>query len=159
MGRRASSDTMDETFMESMDTTNSPEISVANNNDNDELKILQNIKNGIEVFGGENGNDAHQEFMVKRFQDFPAFIGIHCFKTYENLTIVINSMINLVSNLTNITYVVKLSQELVFWSENTIKLVSFGTYLIIVILVIEPEKLKYLTIITTVLFMGISKSK
>ena len=95
--------------------------------------------------------------MVKRFQDFPELIGVKCFKTYENLTIVINSMINIVSILTTVTYVVKLMRDLVSWDDNIIKLAVFAINALVIVLVIEPEKLKCLTVLTTIIFMSIGK--
>lgn len=121
------------------------------------IELFKEIDAKIEELKPGDEDKAHKEFLIKRFQDFPEFINIKGYKTYEGLTIVINSMINLVSNLTNITYVIKLTKELVSWDVNIIKLVSFLSYMLVVVLVVEPEKLKYLTIITTILFMGISK--
>lgn len=123
------------------------------------LKQFKGINQYVETLKEEDEEKAHKEFLVKRFQDFPVFIEIKGQKAYETATIFINSSINLVSNLSSITYVVSLSKELVTWDENIIKLVSFLFYMLVVIFVVEPEKLKYLTWITTVLFMGISKKK
>lgn len=113
----------------------------------------------IEELKPEDEDKAHKEFLVKRFQDFPTILSYKSPKTYETIVIVINSMLNMVSSVQNLTYVFRLLRELVAWNENLIKLCAFLTYFLIVFFIIEPEKLKHMTTITIILFMTISNNK
>lgn len=110
----------------------------------------------IEELKPEDADKAHKEFLVKRFQDFPKILSYKNPKTYETIVIVINSMLNMVSSLQNLTYVLRLLRELVMWNENLIKLCLFLVYFFIVFSIVEPEKLKHMTTITMILFMTIS---
>lgn len=56
--------------------------------------------------------ESDKEFLIKRFQDFPELLGYANFKTYETVTIVINSMVNIVFALSNIVYVNKILGDL-----------------------------------------------
>lgn len=67
-------------------------------------------------------------------------------------------MINMVSSLTNLTYVVKLMIELTELNQHLVKLILFVVYFTIIFFIVEPEKLKYMTMITTFLFMSIGES-
>lgn len=78
-------------------------------------------------------------------------------RCYETVTIFINSMVNLVFNLTNITYVCKLLIVMFPAKMVYIKIVMFVIYGVVIMLVIEPEKLRWVTNFTMVTFMLISK--
>lgn len=101
--------------------------------------------------------DRDKEFIVKRFQDFPEILGYHNYRCYEMVTIFINSMVNLVFNLTNLTYVFKLLVVMFPMPMIVIKLSTFAIYAVVIVLVIEPEKLRWMTTITMTTFMTISK--
>ena len=73
------------------------------------------------------------------------------------VTIFINSMVNLVFNLTNLTYVFKLLVVMFPMPMIMIKLITFLIYTVVIVLVIEPEKLRWMTTITMTTFMTISK--
>lgn len=97
------------------------------------------------------------EFIVKRFSDFPELLGYQNYRCYEIVTIFINSMVNLVFNLTNLTYVFKLLVVMFPMPLIIIKLFTFVIYSAVIVLVIEPEKLRWMTTITMTTFMTISK--
>jgi hypothetical protein len=94
---------------------------------------------------------------MKRFQDFPEILGYPNYRCYEIVTIFINSMVNLVFNLTNLTYVFKLLIVMFPMPMILIKLITFLIYGVVIVLVIEPEKLRWMTTITMTTFMTISK--
>lgn len=102
-------------------------------------------------------NNSQQEFLLKRFQDFPELLGYKNYRCYEMVTIFINSMVNLVFNLTNLTYVFKLLVVMFPMPMIVIKLSTFAIYAVVIVLVIEPEKLRWMTTITMTTFMTISK--
>lgn len=104
----------------------------------------------------EDGRSDH-EFLFKRFQDFPELLGYKNYRCYEVVTIFINSMVNLVFNLTNLTYVFKLMMAMFSMPLIVIKLLTFLLYAAVIFLVIEPEKLRWMTTITMTTFMTISK--
>ena len=101
--------------------------------------------------------DRDKEFIIKRFQDFPEILGYHNYRSYEMITIFINSMVNLVFNLTNLTYVFKLLVVMFPVPLNIIRLFTFVIYSAVIYFVIEPEKLRWMTTITMTTFMTISK--
>lgn len=68
------------------------------------------------------------------------------------------NMFQVVSNLGDITYITKLSMEIFTWNINLLKLMSFTSYLIVVLIVVEPEKMKKFNVIATVVFCLIGKS-
>lgn len=68
-------------------------------------------------------------------------------------------MVNLVFNLTNLTYVFKLLVVMFPMPMMVIKLFTFVIYAVVIVLVIEPEKLRWMTTITMTTFMTISKLK
>lgn len=98
-----------------------------------------------------------REFIVKRFQDFPHLLKINNANILQSITIFVNSMINLVSSLTNITFVVKLMVEITPWNANLIKLMLFVLYFAVIFFIIEPEKLRYFTVASMVIFSAICK--
>jgi hypothetical protein len=67
------------------------------------------------------------------------------------------NMFNVISNMAEITYVVKLLKELLPWDQNLIKLVTFLMFVVILIVVIEPEKLKWFNILATFVYLFIGK--
>jgi hypothetical protein len=95
---------------------------------------------------------------MKRFADFPEILGYHNYRCYEMITIFINSMVNLIFNLTNLTYVFKVLVVMFPMSMMMIKLITFLIYTAVIVLVIEPEKLRWMTTITMTTFMTISKN-
>lgn len=68
-------------------------------------------------------------------------------------------MVNFVFSLTNLTYVFNLLKELSPMPILSIKLYTFLLYALIVIFVIEPEKLRWMTKITMLTFLFISKER
>ena len=123
--------------------------------------IDQDDKKTLESFSGqrefEHQHSGGQEFIMKRFSDFPEILGYHNYRCYEVVTIFINSMVNLVFNLTNLTYVFKLMMAMFSMPLIVIKLLTFLLYAAVIFLVIEPEKLRWMTTITMTTFMTISK--
>ena len=113
----------------------------------------------MEELKPEDEEKAHREFIVKRFQDFPLLLNVSNAKFLEGLTIVINSLINMISSISNIMYVLKLVVEILPWNINLIKLVLFLLYFTIIYLIVEPEKLKNFTVVTMLGFAFISKNK
>jgi len=111
----------------------------------------------VEELKPEDEDKAHREFIVKRFQDFPLLLNVSNGKFLEGLTIVINSLINMISSISNIMYVLKLMVEIVPWSVNLIKLMLFVVYFTIIYFIVEPEKLKHFTVITMLGFAFIGK--
>ena len=56
--------------------------------------------------------DASGERMIKRYQDVPLIIGYKYWKSHMSITIVINSLVNIVYTLTSLIYTFSLLQEL-----------------------------------------------
>lgn len=105
-----------------------------------------------------NPNDlVHEdiEFIVKRFQDFPLLLNFKRKKFLEFLIAVIASMINLISTLLNIVTVATTLSEVTGYSPLMIKLSSLPIYTLVLIFIIEPEKLKILTMIWSIAFLFI----
>lgn len=73
------------------------------------------------------------------------------------ITIIINTMVNFVFSLTSLIYTFNLLEELFPWSQTSIRLLCFGVFMLVIVLVIEPEKLKWMTTVTMISFMGIGK--
>jgi len=119
--------------------------------DKRELKSFSNLDDFYRV------DAKHTEFIIKRFADFPEILGYHNYRSYEMITIFINSMVNLVFNLTNLTYVFKLLVVMFPVPLNIIRLFTFVIYSAVIYFVIEPEKLRWMTTITMTTFMTISK--
>ena len=94
---------------------------------------------------------------MKNIQDFPFFIDMHYKKTFKVITFIAANMFQVVSNLGDITYVVKLLKELTNWNESFIKLDLFIVYMAILILVMEPEKMKNYNTIITILFCSMGR--
>lgn len=67
------------------------------------------------------------------------------------------NMFNIISNMAEITYVIKLLKELLGWDQNLLKLITFFMFIVILILVIEPEKLKWFNILATFVYLVIGK--
>lgn len=109
------------------------------------------VKNKIN--GGSKSQDL--EFMVKRFQDFPVLIGIKYARCLEILIMIVNTMVNMVSNLINIVLIATTLEELFGWSRLLSKIISFPLYTIVIFFVLEPEKLKYLTVTSSSLYLFI----
>lgn len=101
--------------------------------------------------------DASGEMMVKRFQDFPIIIGYKSWKCHMIITIIINTMVNFVFSLTSLIYTFNLLEELFPWSQTSIRLICFAVFLLVILIVIEPEKLKWMTTVTMISFMGIGR--
>ena len=121
------------------------------------MSLFNQIDDVIEDLKPNDPDEAHKEFLIKRFQDFPALLNYKNFKFYETVVITINSMINMVSSLNNLTLVVQLMKELTQMNPHLTKLIMFVVYFAIIFCIVEPEKLKYMTVITTFLFMFIGK--
>lgn len=115
------------------------------------------IESIIELSTNPGDSKSDHEFLFKRFQDFPEMLGYKNYRCYEIVTIFINSMVNLVFNLTNLTYVFKLLVVMFPMPLIIIKLFTFVIYSAVIVLVIEPEKLRWMTTITMTTFMTISK--
>ena len=73
------------------------------------------------------------------------------------ITIIINTMVNFVFSLTSLIYTFNLLEELFPWSQTSIRLLCFGVFMLVIVLVIEPEKLKWMTTVTMISFMGIGR--
>jgi len=74
------------------------------------------------------------------------------------ITIIINTMVNFVFSLTSLIYTFNLLEELFGWSQTSIRLSCFGIFMLVIVLVIEPEKLKWMTTVTMISFAGIGES-
>lgn len=122
-----------------------------------DLSMFKEIDQLVEELKPEDEEKAHREFIVKRFQDFPLLLNVSNAKFLEGLTIVVNSLINMISSVSNIMYVLKLMVEIVPWNINLIKLTLFVLYFAIVYFIVEPEKLKHFTVITMLGFAFIGK--
>jgi hypothetical protein len=73
------------------------------------------------------------------------------------ITIIINTMVNFVFSLTSLIYTFNLLEELFPWSQNAIRLICFAVFMLVIVLVIEPEKLKWMTTVTMISFAGIGR--
>lgn len=111
-----------------------------------------------DLVGESIASSNEREFIVKRFQDFPVLVEMEFGRYLEVLIIIVNTVVNLVSNLVNIVMIVTLSKELFGISPLFIKMVSFLLFCLIMILIIEPEKLKHLTSLSILLYMFIGKN-
>jgi hypothetical protein len=116
------------------------------------MQPLKGIEKYIKGFKEEDLDKAHKEFLVKRIQDFPEFLDLPCTPFQAGSVFVMANMFQVVSNLGDLTYITKLSMELVSWNENLLKLMSFLSYTIVLLVVVEPEKMKTFNLVATVVF-------
>lgn len=124
-----------------------------NNEEEEKIRADDSFENREIVTPEQQANDL--EFMIKRFQDFPIMVGMKNGRFLEIFILIVNMMVNLVSNIVNIAMISTLTREIFDFSNFAIKLTSFPIYAAVLIFVIEPEKLKILTIISIILYLFI----
>jgi len=93
---------------------------------------------------------------VLRLHDFPILITFTGDSIISIFTMIMNSILNITSNLIMITMISMLLYQGIGIDPNITKLVTFLIFAVIIFIVVEPEKIKPLTIFVCSILVGIT---
>jgi len=91
---------------------------------------------------------------VKRYQDLPTLIKFKGDWIFENITLWMNLMLNLFSCLANIRFIEKMMLQALNIDRMITKGVGFLLFLMLIFVIVEPEKIKFITVFVTFLLVG-----